>query len=129
MRVQEARARNSAAPKRELTPSGKRRASAEDRQKERRKKAKSWYRPSCCLSCCPRSCAPRGGRLLGAIEKMAMNPYRAGQKFKERSQWALKDPHIREYLTQLFPDAIAADEVRRPIVFYTSTCNDVRVDV
>jgi len=71
----------------------------------------------------------RGGRLLGAIEKMAMNPYRAGLKFKERSQWALKDPHIREYLTQLFPDAIAADEVRRPIVFYTSTCNDVRVDV
>ena len=122
-------ARPDTAIPREVTATGRRRASAESRQKNRRKHAQAWYRPSCCLCRSPRSCAVRGGRLLGAIEKMAMNPYRAGQKFKERSQWALKDPHIREYLTQLFPDAIAADEVRRPIVFYTSTCNDVRVDV
>ena len=129
MRVQEARARNSAAPKRELTPSGKRRASAEDRQKERRKKAKSWYRPSCCLSCCPRSCAPRGGRLLGAIEKMATHPHRAGFRFKERSRWAFEDPNIGKYLAVMFPDAIAASEVRGRIVFHTSTRNVTRVAV
>ena len=129
MRVQEARTRNSVAPKRELTPSGKRRASAEDRQKERRKKAKSWYRPSCCLSCCPRSCAPRGGRLLGVIEKMATHPHRAGFRFKERSRWAFEDPNIGKYLAVMFPDAIAASEVRGRIVFHTSTRNVTRVAV
>ena len=122
-------ARPDTAIPREVTATGRRRASAESRQKNRRKHAHGWYRLSCCLCRSLCSCALCGGRLLGAIEKMAMNPYRAGLNFKERSQWALKDPHIREYLTQLFPDAIAADEVRRPIVFYTSTCNDVRVDV
>ena len=68
-----------------------------DAEKNRRKHARAWYRPSCqcCLCRSTRSCALRGGRLLGSIKKMATNPYRAGRKFKERSQWALMNPNIR----------------------------------
>ena len=122
-------ARPDTAIPREVTATGRRRASAESRQKNRRKHAHGWYRPSCCLCRSLCSCALRGGRLLGAIEKMATNPYLAGRKFKQRSKWALTDPNIRDYLRHMFPDAIAADEIRRPIVFYTSTRNDVPVDV
>ena len=70
---------------------------APDAEKNRRKHARAWYRPSCqcCLCRSTRSCALRGGRLLGSIEKMATNPYRAGRNFKERSQWALMNPNIR----------------------------------
>ena len=122
-------ARPDTAIPREVTATGRRRASAESRQKNRRKHAQAWYRPSCCLCRSPRSCAVRGGRLLGAIEKMATHPHRAGFRFKERSRWAFEDPNIGKYLAVMFPDAIAASEVRGRIVFHTSTRNVTRVAV
>ena len=122
-------ARPDTAIPREVTATGRRRASAESRQKNRRKHAHGWYRPSCCLCRSLCSCALRGGRLLGAIEKMATHPHRAGFRFKERSRWAFEDPNIGKYLAVMFPDAIAASEVRGRIVFHTSTRNVTRVAV
>ena len=60
---------------------------------------------------------------------MAPHPHRAGFRFKERSRWAFGDPNIGKYLAVMFPDAIAASEVRGRIVFHTSTRNVTQVAV